>query len=55
MGRPKGGINKCWTAEEKNKIIKPITELKKSSSQVTKDTGISNGMLSVWVKKYNSD
>ena len=54
MGRPKGGTNKCWSAEEKFEIIKPIIEFEKSSSQVTKDTGISNGMLSVWVKKYNN-
>lgn len=52
-GRPKGGKNKYWTADEKYKIIKPIIEFEKSSSQVTKDTGISNGMLSTWVKKYN--
>ena len=55
MGRPKGGKNKYWSAEEKYEIIKPIIEFEKSSSQVTKDTGISNGMLSVWVKKYNSE
>jgi transposase len=54
-GRPKGGTNKYWTTEEKYKIIKPIIEFEKSSSQVTKETGISNGMLSVWVKKYNEN
>lgn len=53
MGRPKGGTNKYWTAEEKYKVIKPIINFEKSSSQVTKETGISNGMISVWVKKYN--
>lgn len=55
MGRPKGGTNKYWSAEEKYQIIKPIIELEKSSLQVTKETGISNGMLSVWVKKYNEN
>ena len=55
MGRPKGGINKYWSAEEKYKIIKPIIEFEKSSSQVTKETGINNGMLSIWVKKYNEN
>lgn len=50
MGRPKGGKNKYWSPEAKYKIIKPIIEFEKSSSQVTKDTGISNGMLSVWIK-----
>ena len=53
MGRPKGGTNKYRSAEEKYKIIKPIIEFEKSSSQVTKETGINNGMLSIWVKKYN--
>lgn len=54
-GRPKGGTNKYWTAEEKYKVIKPIIEFEKSSSQVTKETGISNGMLSIWVKKYTKN
>ena len=55
MGRPKGGTNEYWLAEEKYKIIKPIIEFEKSSSQVTKETGINNGMLSIWVKKYNEN
>ena len=55
MGRPKGGTNKYWTAEEKYEVIKPIINFEKSSSQVTKETGINNGMISVWVKKYNED
>ena len=44
---------KCWTAEEKYEVIKPIINFEKSSSQVTKDTGLSNGMLSRWGKLYN--
>jgi len=52
---PKGGTNKYWTAKEKYEVIKPIIEFEKSSSQVTKDTGINNGMLSVWVKRYNEN
>lgn len=55
IGRPKGGTNKYWTAEEKYEVIKPIIEFKKSSSQITKETGISNGMLSTWVKKYHEN
>ena len=54
-GRPKGGKNKYWNAEEKYKVIRPIIEFEKSSNQVTKETGISNGMLSTWVKKYNEN
>lgn len=55
MGRPKGGTNKYWTVEEKYEVIKPIINFEKSSSQVTKETGINNGMLSTWVKKYNEN
>ena len=55
MGRPKGGTSKYWTAEEKYEVIKPIINFEKSSSQVTKETGINNGMLSTWVKKYNEN
>ena len=55
MGRPKGGTNKYWTAEEKYEVIKPIINFEKSSLQVTKETGINNGMLSAWVKKYNEN
>ena len=52
MGRPKGGKNRYWSAEAKYEIIKPILEYKKSSREVTRETGISNGMISTWVSKY---
>lgn len=52
MGRTKGGTNKYWSADEKYKVIKPIIEFEKSSAQVTRETGINNGMLSMWIKKY---
>lgn len=29
MGRPKGGTNKYWTAEEKYEVIKPIINFEK--------------------------
>jgi len=45
--------NKHWTAEEKFKIIEPIIKLEKSSLQVTKETGINNGMITRWVHTYN--
>ena len=54
-GRPKGGTNKYWTAEEKYKIIKPILDYKLTSGEVTRRTGINNGMLSVWVRKYKEN
>ena len=49
-GRPKGGTNKYWTAEEKYKIIKPILDGEKSTMQVTRETGVSNGMINNWIK-----
>ena len=55
MGRPKGGTNKYWSAEEKYKIIKPILEYELTSGEVTRRTGISNGMLSTWVNKYRQE
>ena len=53
-GRPSGGKNKYWSAEEKYNVIKPIINFEKSSGQVTKETGISNGMLSKWVNNYKN-
>jgi transposase len=51
-GRPKGGTNKHWSAEEKFKIIEPIIHNLKSGSQVTNETGINNGMINKWVNLY---
>ena len=52
MGRPKGGTNKHWTKEEKFKIIQPIINYEKPLRQVSRETEISAGMLSVWVRLY---
>ena len=54
-GRPKGGTNKYWTAEEKYKIIKPILDGEKSTMQVTRETGLSNGMINNWIKAYRQN
>ena len=51
----KGQKYKQWTAEEKYKIIKPILEFEKTSGQVTRETGINNGMLSKWVNSYRNN
>ncbi len=55
MGRKKGGTNKRWSAQEKYEIIKPIIEGKKSSHDVTRETGLSNGMICNWIKKYREN
>ena len=51
----KGQKYKQWTAEEKYKIIEPIIMLEKSSTQVTQETGINNGLITAWVKKYREN
>ena len=49
----KGQKFKHWSAEEKYQIIKPIIKFEKSLRQVTRETGINNGMLSRWIKEFN--
>ena len=41
-----------WTVDEKFKIIEPILNMNKSSVQITKETGINNGLITAWVHKY---
>ncbi len=55
MGRPKGGTNKYWTAEEKYKIIKPALNFEKSTWDITRETGLNNGMINSWIKKYREN
>jgi transposase-like protein len=52
MGRPKGGKNKEWSAEEKLKVIRRVLEGETSSHQIQKHEGINSGMISTWIKKY---
>jgi len=52
MGRPKGGKNKEWSAEEKLKVIRRVLEGETSSHQIQKHEGISSGMIVNWIKKY---
>lgn len=51
----KGQKFKHWTAEEKYKIIEPILNMEKSSTLITKETGLSNGMITNWVHKYRDN
>ena len=48
----KGQKFKQWTAEEKYKIIEPALNMTKSTSNITKETGLSNGMINNWIKRY---
>ena len=48
----KGQKFKHWSAEEKYKIIKPVLNMERSTHDITKETGLSNGMINNWIKKY---
>jgi transposase-like protein len=52
MGRPKGGKNRKWTAEEKLRIVNRHLKDHISINQVAREENISNGMLSSWISKY---
>ena len=51
----KGQKFKYWTAEEKYKIIKPVLEFEKSTWDITRETGLSNGMINNWIKAYREN
>jgi transposase len=52
MGRPKGGKNRRWSAEEKLRIVNRHLEDHISLRQVAREEKISSGMLSSWVSQY---
>lgn len=49
----KGQKFKYWTAEEKYQIIKPALNMEKSTWDITRKTGLNNGMINNWIKKYH--
>ena|SRR5574344_1925914 len=51
----KGQKFKQWTADEKYKIIKPVLDMNKSTCNITKETGLSNGMINNWIKSYRKN
>lgn len=53
MGRPKGGKNKEQSKEEKLYYVNLILSGEKTAHKIQREDGISSGMLSIWVKKYN--
>ena len=53
MGRPKGGKNREWSKEEKLKYVLMFLNEEKSATEIRKSEGISNGMISIWIKRYN--
>ena len=48
----KGQKFKKWTAEEKFKIIEPALNFEKSTWDITRESGLNNGMINNWIKAY---
>lgn len=55
MGRPKGGKNKVWTQEEKLRIVGRYISGEIGRRSLAKEENISYGMLSNWIKKYQTE
>lgn len=51
----KGQKYKQWTVDEKIKIITPALNMEKSTHDITRETGLSNGMINNWIKKYREN
>ena len=51
----KGQKFKRWTPEEKYRIIKPALDMEKSTHDITRETGLSNGMINNWIKAYRKN
>ena len=51
----KGQKFRQWSAEEKFNIIEPALNMKKSTHDITRETGLSNGMINNWIKKYREN
>ena len=55
MGRTKGGKNREWSKDQKYEIIKYVIDGEKSINDLGREFGISNGMICIWIKRYNEN
>lgn len=55
IGRPKGGKNRRYTEEEKLIIVNMNLQDHKSIKQIEKELGISNSLVSSWIRRYLKD
>ena len=46
--------NRIWTTKEKEKIVIPVIEFKKTLQQTCREYDISSGLLSRWIEKYKA-
>lgn len=54
-GRPKGGTNKYWSSEEKEKIVKYHIENEIGMDKCAKKFGFSRAQMFNWVSSYRKD
>ena len=54
-GRPKGGTNKYWSKEEKEKIFLYHLNNNLGMDKCAKKFGISREQMYKWVKRYRED
>ncbi len=52
MGRPKGGLNKTWSKDEKLKYVLMVINGEMSTRRIEKEYGIYHSMIGNWVKLY---
>ena len=52
MGRPKGGHNRKWTAEERLKYVLMCEEEHIPVCTLVREEGIPRGTLRVWIRRY---
>ena len=52
MARPKGGVNRRWTNEERLKYVLLYEEGKMTISEICNEYGVPNGTLRGWIDRY---
>ena len=52
MGRPKGGKNRSWTANEKYEVLKPIIKGEISQKDRARELDLAYGMILNWIIAY---
>ena len=55
MGRPKGGKNRSWTQADRLRIVSRYNVEGIGINSLAKDEGISRGLLSRWISRYQSE
>ena len=54
-GRPKGGKNRSWTSDEKERLILEYYASEKGYKAFAVEYGISQSLFCGWIKKYQEN